>query len=633
MSTADITSQEIDLNGHRVPLLSVSQAADPAAIVKALQLPVFKKVVQLFGGADQLDAGLKNQIANVLRNGLLPAAMEGEAVIVDGGTESGVMQLMGNIVAEQENALPLIGIAPEALVNYIDKPKEKLVNLDPNHSHFVLVRGDGDWGLETRTLFKVSQALALSASKGMGNQSEQKTVAILIGGGSVTATEILMAVRAQLTIIVVRGTGGFADQLSIAEAEPAKLSFDPIISEIIRNGDICFHRLSEDPEVLRLMIGRQFTADKILVHAWQKFADFDHNAGLQQSMHKWYQKCILQLGVVIAGLGILWQVLYSEVPDRKNYSGSQWLLYGLLIILPIGLTTLIAAANKFKNGMKWIFFRAAAEAIKREIYVYRTRTGPYQQMAAVLLSERISQIGQKAMKTDINHTFIRPYQKSKGFPPDMTGDEGRDDGFSRLGPEEYIEFRLRSQISFYDGKVETMNRNLTMYNWATYILSGLGTLLAVTEQQVWIALTTAAAAAIGNWLGYQQWDNTISKYNQGAIDLKDIIGWWDTLNPAEQLKPEQQTKLVTRSELALQNEYDGWAQQMQQTLDELSKQQQVEQQRSGALNSGSKKTQAVSIPSTEDAAKTKQTTATAVSGRAKKDLAPIQRTSKKKNNR
>ena len=48
--------------------------------------------------------------------------------------------------------------------------------------------------------------------------------------------------------------------------------------------------------------------------------------------------------------------------------------YYILIVLPIIISILIAALNRFRYGAKWVLIRAAAEAIKSEIYQYRTRS-------------------------------------------------------------------------------------------------------------------------------------------------------------------------------------------------------------------------------------------------------------------
>jgi hypothetical protein len=577
MATPAIETQKLQNGDREIPLLIVPQSAEPALLSGALKLQGFGKVIFFFGGADQLDAKLKDALEELLISSFIPAALAAGAVVIDGGTKSGVMELMGCAMAANDYPLSLIGVAPELTVTYPGASNKAGAELDLNHTQLILVRGAATWGSETKTLFKVAAAVLNDKAAGLQPETGGKIVAVLVSGGAVSATEVLAAVRAGISIVVVSGTGGFADQLAAARAQNTDPS-DPVIAEIIRDGDLGFYSLSDNPEVFRLSIGRKLTTDKVLLSAWQEFSEFDCNAGIQQSLHKNYQRWILCLGVLAAGLGIFYNEWYPKM-ERSKYSWDQWFFYGLLILIPIALGTVIAASNKFKNGMKWIFFRAGAEAIKREIYTYRTRTGPYQHQPASLLTERVSQITGKAMSTDINHTYIRPYDRKNGFPPYMTGDVGQDDGFSRLGPESYINFRLKSQIAFFDGKIKTMNGNLSFYNWAIYIITGTGALLAVAEQQVWIALTSAVIAAIGNWLGYQQWDATLSKYNQCAYELKTIIGRWNALEPAEQLKQECINDLVAKAEQALQNEYEGWTQQMQQTLSEQAKKQEEEQAR------------------------------------------------------
>src|SRR5207253_7308352 len=53
------------------------------------------------------------------------------------------------------------------------------------------------------------------------------------------------------------------------------------------------------------------------------------------------------------------------------------LLFYVLIALPIGLTLLIAGANRSNHGDKWVTMRAISETFKQEMFRYRTRTGNY----------------------------------------------------------------------------------------------------------------------------------------------------------------------------------------------------------------------------------------------------------------
>jgi len=563
-----ITQKEIVVDGKSVPGLLVSQNTSAADLVKAIALPGLQSVILLFGGADQLDDSLSAPLESLLTNGLLAAAVNSGAVIIDGGTKAGVMQLMGKVLARQEQPVPLIGVAPEAQVNYDGTSAAGKTDLAPGHDHFVLVKGGQEWGSETSTIFKIAQEVLAGPA--------WRLAAVLIGGGTVSASEILTTVRNRMPVFVISGSGGFADKLAAAKADATKAAADPVIAEILKQGELCFFALGRDPEEFNLLLSAELGSDEILASAWQEFASFDLNAGSQQAKYKNYQKWILRLGVLSAALAITYKSWYPDKVPYDKYGAPRWFLFGLLVTLPVMLTTITAAFNKFKNGNKWIFFRAGAEAIKREIYSYRTRTGAYQQDARTVLQQRLSQITQKAERTDINHTHKEKYDPTKGFPPPDTGSHPDDPAFSRLDAETYIKFRVRPQLDFFDTKVKQMKGNLDIYNWSSYIVTGIGAILAVTEQQVWIALTTSIVAAIGNWLGYQQWENTLGKYNQCACDLNDIIGWWAVLKADEKLKLENITSLVTRAEQTLQNEYDGWAQQMQQTMEEKIKQQKAD---------------------------------------------------------
>lgn len=570
MATSLIEHLKIDFDSRQVPAAIVSHADDMDQVIKEFNLNDFDSIILMLGGADNLEEELNQDIKIVLLEGLMTNFKMAKSIFLDGGTYAGIMKLTGEVIAWTGYKQQIIGVAPEGAVIYSDKKPSNGVELDPNHSCFLLIKGGKIWGDETGTLFKLAERLAWYEIK---SNKKRPQVVILIGGGKISAKEIVTAAQNGIPIIVIAGTGGLADELYTAHKKKGYHHRNTTISEILANGDLCFHQLTNSSEILKKLIDRKFETDRVLLDAWHQFADFNLNADIQQKLHKKFQAAILILGIAAAALAIIWKVVNSDATlDHAKYNFIQWVMYILLILLPIALTVLIAASNKFKNGTKWIFFRAGAEAIKREIYTYRTRTGAYRKDGGSVLSQRVSQITGKAMRTDINHSFIRIYS-DQTFPPYMELDKGGDDGFGQLNAESYIKLRLCSQIDFYKGKTKKMSSVLIFYQWASYIITGIGTLLAVIEQQIWIALTTSIVAAIATWLGYQQWDNTIGKYNQCANDLHDILRWWEGLTVADQFKRGNIDNLVAHTEQALQKEYDGWAQQMQQTIAEFNKQQ------------------------------------------------------------
>ena len=97
-------------------------------------------------------------------------------LVVTGGTNAGVMKLVGKVIASSSKTFPLLGFSPwlkvrsreELADNYGDprprkyaigcfSPCELAAELEPHHTHFVLVDKDGrdEWGAEIELRDKV----------------------------------------------------------------------------------------------------------------------------------------------------------------------------------------------------------------------------------------------------------------------------------------------------------------------------------------------------------------------------------------------------------------------------------------------------------------------------------------------
>ena len=57
------------------------------------------------------------------------------------------------------------------------------------------------------------------------------------------------------------------------------------------------------------------------------------------------------------------------------------LLRNIIILIPILITALLAAANRFNAGTKWLLLRGSAEAVKQEIFRYRAYAEIYSDSA------------------------------------------------------------------------------------------------------------------------------------------------------------------------------------------------------------------------------------------------------------
>lgn len=194
-------------NGSRARM-TTADGDDAGNLPARLGLGDGGPVIVVFGGAAGLTGAAQEHVARVLAPAVVEAALGTGASIVDGGTAAGVMAAMGREVAARGSRLPLVGVAPDGLVTYPGRPPDAaaaddLEALEPNHSHFILAPCV-EWGGETRLLLDVAEALAGGAP----------IVAVVAGGGVVTQEETLQAMRRHWPVVVVRATGGTADEIA-----------------------------------------------------------------------------------------------------------------------------------------------------------------------------------------------------------------------------------------------------------------------------------------------------------------------------------------------------------------------------------------------------------------------------------
>src|ERR1700751_3276792 len=109
---------------------------DIASVRPALGISAPNPVVVISGGADTLDPAIVPKLTQLIGRGLIRAGQTAGAVFIDGGPDAGVMALIGRTAGAVAEPLTLIGVAPEALVQWPDilpaEPADGRVALAPN---------------------------------------------------------------------------------------------------------------------------------------------------------------------------------------------------------------------------------------------------------------------------------------------------------------------------------------------------------------------------------------------------------------------------------------------------------------------------------------------------------------------
>ena len=255
-SPEGIVRQEIDFKeGRRAQMVMPPVHADPADIAHALGLEQPDALMLIFGGADGMEADAQTRIARLFRESLVPVAIARRALIIDGGTQSGIMQILGNVIAERQDSPCALGVAPIEKVTYPGKTETadggERAALDPNHSHFILTP-TSEWGSETETIFDMTALLSDCVAESV--EARSRVVALLANGGGIAKEEAYRCAWQGWNLVILAGTGRVADEIADAHALLPALPADPKIRDIITRSTVFVFPIEAEPAALTQLL-------------------------------------------------------------------------------------------------------------------------------------------------------------------------------------------------------------------------------------------------------------------------------------------------------------------------------------------------------------------------------------------
>jgi SLOG in TRPM, prokaryote len=215
------------------------EPGEVAAAVAGLGLHGPRPVLVVVGGAAGLDENGKERLFSLFSQALLPVAVAWQAVVVDGGTDSGVMQLLGRARAAAGASFPLVGVAADQMVILPGDGAEPAdrAPLETHHSGFVLVPGSS-WGDESPWLSWVATEIAAGAA----------SATVLINGGEIAFRDVGHSLEADRPVLVIGGTGRTADKIAAAadgdrgDERASELADSPLVTVV---------SWAEDPAAVR----------------------------------------------------------------------------------------------------------------------------------------------------------------------------------------------------------------------------------------------------------------------------------------------------------------------------------------------------------------------------------------------
>ncbi len=177
----------------------ISNNIDINKAIKELEVPHPKTVIVLVGGAGGIGwldkFPMRKAIGIVAR-----LAEETQSIVIDGGTQAGIMTEIGRQRKRNKFSFPLIGVVFDSLMTKGDPQSI----LDPNHTHFFLIPGEA-WGDESSWISKIATTIA----------EDKKSITILVNGGKISRTDVEYSLMENRPTFVMRGTGRLADEITL----------------------------------------------------------------------------------------------------------------------------------------------------------------------------------------------------------------------------------------------------------------------------------------------------------------------------------------------------------------------------------------------------------------------------------
>jgi hypothetical protein len=177
--------------------LAIKTEQDILPALATFGIAINKPVLVLVGGASGMTDELIEQTMLFFEQQIGPFVKTHGIIIVDGGTNSGIMRAIGRARKKLAADFPMVGVAVQTIIENDPSLVEE------NHPYLLLTPGE-DWGDEVPFLSKVGTYIAGSAP----------SMTLLFNGGQITWRDAAASVAENRPVLVAEGSGRAADAIS-----------------------------------------------------------------------------------------------------------------------------------------------------------------------------------------------------------------------------------------------------------------------------------------------------------------------------------------------------------------------------------------------------------------------------------
>lgn len=290
-----------------------------------------------------------------------------------------------------------------------------------------------------------------------------------------------------------------------------------------------------------------------LNHSWEKYKTLSAiSRNIKNEYIKW-SKVVFGLGILGAIFGTLAQEFQSTVSTDTGPK-----ILGGLSALCLGLAGYFSKEILNPQTQKdWIRARSMAESIKSQIYLYLSRTSPYDnENPHSLLVEKTAALN--LYDGELPTVQLTEEEKTKHLPTEP------------FGITNYINDRVQDQINnFYNiraAEYQSLMDRFKKFTWGlgslAIILGTLQTASGFSGFAVWIAVITTIISSISAYLGSQRYQYLVFSYQATSKRLQSLLASWETQKPSFREEQKNIGQFIMDCEEAISVENSSWMTQL-----------------------------------------------------------------------
>ena len=253
----------------------------------------------------------------------------------------------------------------------------------------------------------------------------------------------------------------------------------------------------------------------------------------------------------------------------------------IIFVLAVLSSFLISFEGFLNAKPKWRQMRAKAGTLQSWIWCFRARVKPFDvavgsrpedKLHANLVSWRnglgsTADLNVSTLRKKYKQSVFRHHQHlpmKNGMPDENGKTAGKpltdfgDDHYAPIRATEYIQFRLRPQIAWYQVRIPRSNLQRVLLKFLGLGVTVASSILARYSYIRVVVVATAFGSALQSYSEYNDTAKKVERYNRAIAGLENLLTWWESLSRVERGSEHNIAKLVHSGEQCISDERLAW---------------------------------------------------------------------------